>query len=135
VHPLSWTPFSVLTGRAEFNLCAPLVIGGLAFVIVVAAVAIWGATYLSATNNFFRPVGKWHQSLPTDLQRMIDIAFFAAVGSFTYRKCRRRLARALDRSGSRCLACGHDLRGVPQDVATGVCAECGEPFVRASAVA
>lgn len=134
VHPLAWDRFATLSGREEFFICAPTMLLAFVLFLLVAAAVIFIPTFFSSVD-FMRQLSKWYGTWRTDMQRVLDIAFISVAGTWALYSCRRRLARAVDRSGQRCLACGHDLRGLKEDVANGICTECGEPFVRSSAVA
>jgi len=125
--PFTWTPFGMPDGSYELRAFAPIVGAGLA---VVVAVGIFGPLLVAELHaRYFHIFGGTAGRLPADLIRVGDITFVALVGAVCFRRGRVRLARALDRSGQHCLACGHDLRGIAHDGGTGRCTECGEPFL------
>lgn len=127
-NPLLWSPFAVASGREEVRVCAPVVAQGLGVVIVVGLLGPWLVAILDFAP--LRALGARFNDTPLDLQRVFDISFVAAVGAWSLWRCRVRIARLLDRSGERCLACGYDVRAVAAKAPAGVCPECGEPFVR-----
>jgi predicted RNA-binding Zn-ribbon protein involved in translation (DUF1610 family) len=127
-HPLLWSPFAAASGREEIRVCAPVVAQGFGIVVVVGLLGPWLVASLDV--QALRTFGARFNDTPLDLQRVLDIAFVAAVGAWSLWRCRVRLARLLDRSGERCLACGYDVRAVAPGQAAGVCPECGEAFVR-----
>lgn len=134
-HPLAWAPFALPPGQQEFHRCAPLALQGLGLFILIAVGAVLGMSALAPHSELLMRLGKAHSMLPSDMQRLIDVVFVAAIAMWTYRRCRVRLADDLDRSGERCLGCNHDLRGLTTKGCWGICPECGERFVHASAVA
>lgn len=130
-HVLAWTPFTLVNGRRAMNVCARYVAEGLAIIIGVVASGVFITTWLRLDVPLIMRMDQMYRMLPLDMQRLLEIALVVLVGSWTFRRCRVRLARELDRSGQTCLACGYDLHAAAPNVQSGVCAECGEPFVRA----
>lgn len=62
----------------------------------------------------------------------LDLALLSLAFAWALHGARVRVARLLDRSGSRCLRCGHDLSGLgPMDASACIarCGECGTPFL------
>lgn len=130
-HALAWTPFTLVNGRRAMNVCARYVAEGLAVIIGVVAAGVILTTWLRLDVPFIMRLDQMYRTLPLDMQRLLEIALVVLVGAWTFRRCRVRLARELDRSGQTCLACGYDLHAAAPNVQSGVCTECGEPFVRA----
>ena len=73
-------------------------------------------------------VSRWYGQLETSMSMAMDatiLGIFAA--SFVWWN-RRRSAIASEDEGVRCLACGHDLQGIPHQDPGGRCPECGAEF-------
>jgi hypothetical protein len=76
------------------------------------------------------PILVWYDGLYVADAMALDAIALGLIGAATIRWRRGRTARRLETAGSRCLRCGHDLRGTPDADGRGTCSECGTEFVR-----
>jgi hypothetical protein len=76
---------------------------------------------------------QWYDRLPVADAMAFDAIILGLVGAATVWWIRQAGARLAEREGIRCLRCGHDLRGTPDDAGEGCCPECGARFLRAFA--
>jgi hypothetical protein len=76
------------------------------------------------------PVLAWYDRLSVPDAMSLDAIILGLAGALSVWFTRRLRARSLARSGDRCLACGHDLRGTADEDGRGRCPECGLRFRR-----
>jgi hypothetical protein len=102
--------------------------------VVLAAVLLIVASLALGWLRFFlvRPswILVWYDTLAVADAMAFDAIGLGLVGAVTIWWMRRRTAKRLETAGVRCLRCGHDLRGTPDDDGRGACSECGAAFRR-----
>lgn len=101
--------------------------------LVASAILIGG--YLAVQGLRYRlvrpwPVFTWYDHLSVADAMALDAIILGLVAAAAVGITRRIAARCADREGVRCLRCGHDLQGTPDERGIGRCPECGTTFRR-----
>ena len=126
VQPDDWDP-PVEIARPQLlkALFLPALFGGLALFLIM-----FGWLFVNVIRTRLATVDtlNWWAGLGLESQGVIDLTFGGLVFAWLVWMARRRIARLLDASAGTCIACGHDLTGVPLRSSCGHCPECGVRF-------
>ena len=123
---LEWEPCAPLSRSLLIHAAfRPLLVSGLALLLLLA---LWGGLIGLRDYPAVISFDLWWRQLGYESQGVVDLAVGGLLAALTIDGFRRRVALAVDRQASRCLACGQDLNGVPISCGQGRCPECGVPF-------
>ena len=100
----------------------------LAAVVLVAGYLGMQALRFSMVRPW--PVFSWYDRLYVADAMALDAIVLGLVGAIAVGSRRRFATRCAEAEGVRCLRCGHDLQGTPDDGGEGRCPECGTVFRR-----
>ena len=109
-------------------------------ITLLLAAAVLVAGYLAMQALRFSmvrpwPVFSWYDRLHVADAMALDAIILGLVGAVAVGSRRRFATRCAEAEGVRCLRCGHDLRGTPDEGGEGRCPECGTIFRRGFAEA
>lgn len=105
-----------------------------AITLLVASLVLVGG-YLAVQGLRYRlvrpwPIFSWYDRLFVADAMAFDAIILGLVAAAAVGITRRIAARCAEAEGVRCLRCGHDLQGTPDEAGVGRCPECGTSFRR-----